>query len=57
MYRIGSRVKTCEQIWSARSAQRVYQSVCRYLTVVLRLVVNQEKSRVVETDGLALLLW
>jgi|GEM_PF-5411986 len=53
MYRIGSRVKTCEQIWSARSAQRVYQSVCRYLTVVLRLVVNQEKSRVVETDGLA----
>lgn len=41
---------------SARSAQRVYHSVCRYLTVELRLVVNQEKSRVVETDGLALLL-
>jgi len=41
---------------SARSAQRLYHSVCRYLTMELRLVVNQEKIRVVEADGLALLL-
>ena len=40
---------------SARSAQRVYHSVCRYLTVVLRLVVNQEKSKVVVADGLEFL--
>ena len=40
---------------SARSAQRVYGSVCRYLTFELRLVVNQEKSQVVIANGLEFL--
>lgn len=40
---------------SLRSAQRVFASVSRYLTRGLRLVVNQEKSQVVESDGVALL--
>jgi RNA-directed DNA polymerase len=40
---------------SLRSAQRVFASVSRYLTRHLRLVVNQEKSRVVESDGVEFL--
>ena len=35
---------------SLRSAQRVFGSVSRYLTDHLRLVVNKEKSRVVDAD-------
>ena len=38
---------------SERSARRVFASVGRYLTRVLRLVVNQEKSRVQGVDGVA----
>ena len=38
---------------SMRSAQRVFASVKRYLTEQLRLVVNQEKSRIVASDGVA----
>jgi RNA-directed DNA polymerase len=37
---------------SKRSAERVFTSVHGYLTKRLRLVVNQEKSRIVSTDGL-----
>lgn len=40
---------------SERSAHRVYSSVRRYLTDHLRLVVNQEKSRVVDADGVEFL--
>jgi RNA-directed DNA polymerase len=40
---------------SQRSAQRVFASVSRYLTQALLLVVNQEKSQVVETDGVEFL--
>ena len=40
---------------SLHSAQRVFASVSRYLTQHLRLVVNQEKSRVVEADGVGFL--
>jgi RNA-directed DNA polymerase len=40
---------------SPRSAQRVFASVSRYLTDHLRLVVNQEKSRVVDADGVEFL--
>ncbi len=40
---------------SLRSAHRVFASVSRYLTRCLRLVVNQEKSRVVEADGVEFL--
>jgi RNA-directed DNA polymerase len=40
---------------SERSARRVFASVGRYLTRVLRLVVNQEKSRVMEVDGVEFL--
>jgi len=40
---------------SLRSAQRVFHSVSRYLTDHLRLVVNQEKSRVVSADGVEFL--
>jgi RNA-directed DNA polymerase len=39
---------------SLRSAHRVFASVNRYLTRRLRLVINREKSRVVEADGVAL---
>jgi RNA-directed DNA polymerase len=35
---------------SERSAQRVKASITHYLTQVLRLVVNQEKSRIVTSD-------
>ena len=38
-----------------RSAERVFASVQCYLTKVLRLVVNQEKSRIVSTDGIEFL--
>ncbi len=40
---------------SSRSALRVFQSVSRYLADHLRLVVNQEKSRVVDADGVEFL--
>ena len=40
---------------SMRSAQRVFASVKRYLTEQLRLVVNQEKSRIVASDGVEFL--
>lgn len=40
---------------SRRSAERVYASVVRYLTDRLRLVVNQEKSRIVASDGVEFL--
>jgi RNA-directed DNA polymerase len=40
---------------SSRSAQRVFASVSRYLTDHLRLVVNSEKSRVVDADGVEFL--
>ena len=40
---------------SLRSAQRVFHSVSRYLTDHLRLVVNQEKSRVVSSNGVEFL--
>jgi len=40
---------------SQRSALRVFASVSRYLTQELRLVVNQEKSQVVATDGVEFL--
>jgi len=36
---------------SQRSAERVFAGVTRYLTKVLRLVVNLEKSRIVPSDG------
>ena len=35
---------------SQRAAQRIMASVTRYLTDELRLVVNQEKSRVVTSE-------
>ena len=38
-----------------RAAQRVFASVQRYLTCKLKLVVNQDKSRVCKTDGLEFL--
>ena len=37
--------------WSQRSAERIMASVTRYLTGTLRLDVNQEKSRVVASEG------
>jgi len=40
---------------SRRSAERVFASIGRYLTQKLRLVVNQEKSRIVESDGVEFL--
>ncbi len=40
---------------SQRSAERVFQSVNRYLTLKLHLVVNQEKSRIVSHDGVEFL--
>ena len=40
---------------SQRSAERVFASVERYLTQHLRLVVNQEKSRIAASDGLEFL--
>ncbi len=40
---------------SARSAQRVFRSVSRYLTDHLRLIVNETKSRVADADGLEFL--
>ena len=36
---------------SSRSAQRVFESVQRYLTQTLKLVVNQSKSRVSAYEG------
>jgi RNA-directed DNA polymerase len=36
---------------SQRAAERVFRSVNRYLTMHLRLVVNETKSRIVEADG------
>ena len=36
--------------WSQRSAERIMASVTRYLTGTLRLVVNQEKSRVAASE-------
>ena len=38
-----------------KSAQRVFQSVERYLTRKLKLVVNQQKSRTCSTDGVEFL--
>jgi RNA-directed DNA polymerase len=38
-----------------KSAQRVFQSVERYLTRKLKLVVNQQKSRLCSTDGVEFL--
>lgn len=38
-----------------RSAERAFASVIRYLTRQLRLVVNQEKSRIVPSDGVEFL--
>jgi RNA-directed DNA polymerase len=38
-----------------KSAQRVFQSVERYLTRKLKLVVNQQKSRICSTDGVEFL--
>ena len=38
-----------------RAAERVSNGVNRYLTKMLRVVVNQEKSRIVLTDGVAFL--
>jgi RNA-directed DNA polymerase len=40
---------------SQRSAERVFAGVTRYLTTVLRLVVNLTKSRIVESDGVEFL--
>ena len=40
---------------SRRSAERVFASVSRFLTRQLRLVVNQEKSRIVAADGVEFL--
>ena len=40
---------------SRRSAERVFVSVSRFLTQHLRLVVNQEKSRIVAADGVEFL--
>jgi RNA-directed DNA polymerase len=40
---------------SQRSTERVFTSVSRFLTGRLRLVVNQEKSRVVASDGVEFL--
>ena len=40
---------------SRRSAHRVFASITRYLTDRLRLVVNQEKSRIVASDGVEFL--
>jgi RNA-directed DNA polymerase len=40
---------------SRRAAERVFAGVSRYLTKVLRLVVNQEKSRIVPVDGVEFL--
>jgi RNA-directed DNA polymerase len=40
---------------SQRSAERVQASITRFLTDELRLVVNQEKSRVVASDGVEFL--
>ena len=40
---------------SPRSAERVFAGVTRYLTKVLRLVVNLEKSRIVPSDGVEFL--
>ena len=40
---------------SQRAAERVFAGVNRYLTKVLRLVVNQEKSRIVSADGVEFL--
>lgn len=40
---------------SQRSAERVFAGVTRYLTKVLRLVVNLEKSRIVPSDGIEFL--
>jgi RNA-directed DNA polymerase len=38
-----------------RAAERVFKGVNRYLTKVLRLVVNLEKSRIVPADGVEFL--
>ena len=40
---------------SRRATERVFAGVNRYLTEVLRLVVNQEKSRIVSADGVEFL--
>jgi RNA-directed DNA polymerase len=40
---------------SRRAAERVFNGVNRYLTKALRLVVNQEKSRIVPSDGVEFL--
>jgi RNA-directed DNA polymerase len=40
---------------TSQAARRVYVSVGRYLTRQLKLVVNQEKSRVCNTDGVEFL--
>lgn len=40
---------------SRRATERVFAGVNRYLTEVLRLVVNQEKSRIVPADGVEFL--
>jgi len=40
---------------TSAAAQRVYHSVGRYLTRKLKLVVNQQKSRVCRTDGVEFL--
>ena len=40
---------------SSRSAERVFAGVTRYLTKVLRLVVNLTKSRIVASDGVEFL--
>ncbi len=40
---------------SQRAAERVFASITRYLTGTLRLVVNQEKSRIVASDGVEFL--
>jgi RNA-directed DNA polymerase len=40
---------------SRRAAERVFEGVICYLTKVLRLVVNQEKSRIVPVDGVEFL--
>jgi RNA-directed DNA polymerase len=40
---------------SRRAAERVFNGVNRYLTKALRLVVNQEKSRIMPSDGVEFL--
>jgi RNA-directed DNA polymerase len=40
---------------SRRAAERLFTGVNRYLTTALRLVVNQEKSRIVPADGVEFL--